>query len=207
MILLDIETIAAPADDPAVVAYLAKHPDKADALALSPWTGRVACVAVLDTEAQEHRARWCGYLQPRLASEEYTPQGWNLEAVAHEDALLREAWHHMRGRQVCTWNGTGFDIPFLVGRSLVHGVAIDRTLLEAKPWETRHLDLMAKLGRASSLDVCAQAMGLPSPKSDLSGAEVGAAWARGEFLRVAEYCTRDVDTLHEIYKRWREVTR
>lgn len=76
-------------------------------------------------------------------------------------------------------------------------------------WEA-DLDRAARANLADpmvrALDVCARAMGLPSPKSDLSGPEVGAAWARGEFLRVAEYCARDVDTLHEIYKRWREVT-
>lgn len=203
MIILDIETIAAPPDDPAVIAYLAKHPDKADALALSPWTGRVVCVAILDTEEPDRVARtvWSS-----ADARDGQCGGWQVISLCTEANVLREAWGTLRGKQVCTWNGIGFDIPFLVGRSLVNGVHVDRSLLDAKPWEPRHLDLMAKLGRASSLDVCAQAMGLPSPKQDLSGPEVGAAWARGEFMRVAEYCARDVDTLHEIYKRWREVT-
>ncbi len=151
MIILDIETIAAPPGDPAVVAYLAKHPDKADALALSPWTGRVVCVAMVDNDMPDGRDRWCGRVSATDAGENMRG-GWRHETMQSEATLLREVWHRLSGEQVCTWNGIGFDVPFLVGRSLVNGVHVDRSLLDAKPWESRHLDLMAKLGRASSLD-------------------------------------------------------
>lgn len=95
----------------------------------------------------------------------------------------------------------GFDIPFIFRRSLVNGVCPNRLIDVGglKPWEVTALDtkdLWKGSGYypASLISVCL-ALGIPSPKSDITGAEVGEVYHNeGEagLKRIAEYCERDV---------------
>jgi len=107
-----------------------------------------------------------------------------------------------------SWNGTGFDLPVLNYRSLLHGVTASRY------WETgdsdssfrysnylsrfhwRHMDLMDILsgfqgrGRAS-LDDVATLLGFPG-KAGMQGSEVWPAYLRGELASIRAYCESDV---------------
>jgi predicted PolB exonuclease-like 3'-5' exonuclease len=117
-----------------------------------------------------------------------------------------------------SWNGSGFDLPVLNYRALLHGVTA------ARYWETgatdqsfrfsnylsrfhwRHMDLMDILsgfqgrGRAS-LDTIANLLGLPG-KMGMHGAEVWDAYCRGELARIRAYCETDVINTFLIYLRF-----
>jgi hypothetical protein len=117
-----------------------------------------------------------------------------------------------------SWNGTGFDLPVLNYRSLLHGVTASRY------WETgdsdssfrysnylsrfhwRHMDLMASLsgfqgrGRAS-LDDVATLLGFPG-KAGMQGSEVWPAYLRGELASIRAYCESDVLNTYLIYLRF-----
>jgi len=121
--------------------------------------------------------------------------------------------------RLVSWNGSGFDLPVLHYRSLIHGVAAPRY------WDTgdddrefkynnyisryhpRHTDLMDVLakfnGRANApLDDLARLCGFPG-KLGMDGSQVWRAWAEGRRDEVRAYCETDVVNTWLVYCRFR----
>lgn len=106
----------------------------------------------------------------------------------------------------------GFDLPFIFKRCLINGV-IPHSLVDnsnAKPWEVKSLDtavLWKTTGfNHTSLLSLATCLGLPSPKSDISGADVGKVfYEEGEagVARISKYCERDILTVANVLRRWK----
>lgn len=117
-----------------------------------------------------------------------------------------------------SWNGSGFDLPVLHYRSLLHGISAPRY------WEVgdndqqfrwnnylnryhyRHLDLMDVLagyqGRANApLDEIATMIGFPG-KMGMSGDQVWGAFCRGELPQIRQYCETDVLNTYLVYLRF-----
>ena len=105
----------------------------------------------------------------------------------------------------------GFDSPFIFKRMLINGVQphdkIDSSGL--KPWEVEEVDL-AKLWQATSfsrasLTAVCTAFGLPTPKDDLSGSEVGKTYwdTNQDTSRISDYCRKDVVATVNIFKKMR----
>ena len=106
----------------------------------------------------------------------------------------------------------GFDTPFVFKRMIINGIQpndkVDSSGL--KPWEVEEVDLSklwqgTSFARASLINI-ATAFGLPSPKDDISGADVGDVyWNEGEsgLKRIAKYCRKDVVTTINIFKKMR----
>src|SRR6056297_2360607 len=81
---------------------------------------------------------------------------------------------------LCGHNSKEFDIPYIARRSLINGLTLPRmiNLAGKKPWEVRHLDTMDlwKFGdykHFTSLNLLAKLFDVPTPKGDISGADVG----------------------------------
>lgn len=103
----------------------------------------------------------------------------------------------------------GFDTPFVFKRMLINKIKpndrIDSSGL--KPWEVDEIDLAkswqgTSFARASLINI-ATAFGLPSPKDDISGADVGKVyWTEGKkgLARISKYCRKDVETTINIFK-------
>lgn len=106
------------------------------------------------------------------------------------------------------WANIGFDQPFLQKRMLVHGIKPNVLLdtVHLKPWEINALDLKEIWKGTSfypdSLISVAVALGLPSPKSKLDGAGVGDAYYNGQIDDIIEYCTGDVLTTANVYRKF-----
>lgn len=121
--------------------------------------------------------------------------------------------------QLVSWNGSGFDLPVLHHRALLHGIAAPRY------WEwgdddrefrynnylgryhTRHLDLMDVLAgyqprAAAPLDAMARLCGFPG-KLGMDGSAVAAAVAEGRLAEVRAYCETDVLNTYLLYQRFR----
>ncbi len=117
-----------------------------------------------------------------------------------------------------SWNGTGFDLPVLHYRALLHGVSAPRY------WETgdedtsfrwnnylsryhqRHTDLMDVLaayqGRAAArLDEVATMLGFPG-KMGMSGAQVWERFQAGDVVAIRDYCETDVLNTYLVYLRF-----
>lgn len=103
-----------------------------------------------------------------------------------------------------TFNGIDYDVPFLCHRAARYQLRVPTWLRDAKPWEKQHLDLAAYFtcGKAmrhprGGLEGLCHMLGVPSPKGELDGAQVGEAWNAGRHVAVGRYCGDDVDRLED----------
>lgn len=119
-----------------------------------------------------------------------------------------------RGYLLCAHNGKEFDFPFLARRMVCYGLALPDQLNLAgkKPWEVPHLDTLElwKFGdrkNFTSLKLLAALFGLPTPKDDIDGSQVGSVfWEEDDLERIRKYCEKDVITLARVYLRLNQDT-
>jgi predicted PolB exonuclease-like 3'-5' exonuclease len=112
-------------------------------------------------------------------------------------------------RFLCAHNGKEFDFPYLCRRMIIHGMTIPPmlNLSGKKPWEIPHIDTMElwKFGEYKSfisLNLLAHALGVPTPKDDIDGSQVGEVyWAQRDLPRIVTYCQKDVVTVAQVYLR------
>jgi hypothetical protein len=105
-------------------------------------------------------------------------------------------------------NVVQFDLRFLMQRHIVNGIrpclAFSRSVA-AKPWETdKVFDTMTQWGGTGgriSLDRLCKALGIKSPKGEITGATVYDAVLAGRIKDVAAYCEQDVLATREVFKR------
>lgn len=120
---------------------------------------------------------------------------------------------HYHGNQflLCAHNGKEFDFPYIARRMMIHGIELPSLLDMAgkKPWEVAHLDTMElwKFGdykNFTSLNVLAQLFGIPTPKDDIDGSQVGTVfWVNNDLPRITAYCKKDVITLARLFLKFR----
>jgi DNA polymerase elongation subunit (family B) len=103
-----------------------------------------------------------------------------------------------------------FDIPFLCRRMLANQLSIPQQMdfQNQKPWDTPILDTLQlwRFGdykNYTSLKLLAAVLGVPSPKDDIDGSQVGNVyWKENDLERIARYCEKDVLTLGNIMLRF-----
>lgn len=107
-------------------------------------------------------------------------------------------------------NVAGFDLRFLMQRSIINGVRPHRVIsaaAQAKPWESEKVfDTMVQWGGSGSkpggsLDKLCKALRIPTPKGDITGATVWDAVKAGRIEEVAAYCARDVSATRLVHRR------
>ena len=106
-----------------------------------------------------------------------------------------------------SFNGVGFDTPYLEKRSIINGVKPANLLQEShlEPWKVTQLDL-SKIWKGNafypdSLVAVATALGLPSPKDALDGSEVSNAFYDRRLPEIVKYCLKDVETTVRVYRK------
>jgi predicted PolB exonuclease-like 3'-5' exonuclease len=121
--------------------------------------------------------------------------------------------------RLVSWNGSGFDLPVLHYRSLIHAVPAPRYWDMGEDdrdfkfnnyisrYHNRHVDLMDFLakynGRANApLDDLAKLCGFPG-KLGMDGSQVWRAWRDGRADEVRAYCETDVVNTWLVYCRFR----
>ncbi len=99
---------------------------------------------------------------------------------------------------LCGHNILDFDMPFIAKRCVVNGI-LQHMLFDTahlKPWETSVFDtaiLWKGTGwKKQSLASVMAALSLPSPKDDISGADVSRVFYEGGIDRIVKYCEKDV---------------
>ena len=103
-----------------------------------------------------------------------------------------------------------FDIPFLCRRMLANSLPIPpfMNFQNRKPWDTPILDTLhlwrfGDYKNYTSLKLLAAVLGVPSPKDDIDGSQVGNVyWKENDLERIARYCEKDVLTLGNIMLRF-----
>jgi DNA polymerase elongation subunit (family B) len=230
-LVFDIETSALPLDtfDEAQQEYLFRETEKiADAIAkeakrveitkfmsLWPFTSQVVCIAMLNAETQHG--------QVVFTAEDYEETDEKNATVkfipcADETELLAQFWDAAKHYDsVVTFNGRGFDVPFIYLRSALLDVPISKKNWLGYRFATEpHCDLAEQFtfysvsgrdgaARRFNLDFYCKSFGIESPKSHgVTGTDVGALLAEKKFREIAEYCLRDVRATVELYKIWKE---
>ena len=121
--------------------------------------------------------------------------------------------------QIISWNGSGFDLPVLHYRGLIHGINAARywDLGEddkefkwnnyISRYHTRHLDLMDILAMFNSranapLDDLAKLCGFPE-KLGMDGSQVWDAYKAGQLEEIRNYCETDVANTHLLFLRFK----
>ena len=110
-------------------------------------------------------------------------------------------------RKLITFNGNGFDLPYLMRRSLYLGVAYPH--LNINRYKTPHIDLMARLSfngvlKAHSLAFYAKRFSLPIDPDVVTGAEISGLVRDGSdeaWQKIAEHCASDVRTTYLLASR------
>jgi DNA polymerase elongation subunit (family B) len=110
---------------------------------------------------------------------------------------------------LCGHNAKEFDFPFIARRMLINGVQLPKSLDIAgkKPWEISHIDTMDlwKFGdykNYTSLALLCHVFQIPTPKEDISGADVARVYYEENNLnRIKIYCEKDVVALIQLFLR------
>ncbi|MBE2186766.1 MAG: ribonuclease H-like domain-containing protein [Rhodothermales bacterium] len=158
---------------------------------LHPALGWICCIAA------QRMDRYTGELFP--------PKAWTAATPADEEAMLLAFWKDIRqfsGMETwVTFNGKGFDVEWLVTRSLHHRIQVSNNrMLQRNPYSNEgHVDLAGLWKKGMGLaDVC-DLLGVASPKTALDGGGVAEAVASGRIADVATYCMADVTATLECY--------
>lgn len=110
---------------------------------------------------------------------------------------------------LCGHNAKEFDLPWIARRCVVHGIKLPKLLDIAglKPWEVGHVDTMnlwsfGDRKAYTSLALLTHILGIPTPKDDISGADVARVYYEERDLeRIAAYCKKDVVATTQLFLR------
>ena len=110
---------------------------------------------------------------------------------------------------LCGHNAKEFDFPYICRRMLINGMQLPSLLDIAgkKPWEISHFDTMElwKFGdykAYTSLALLCHVFKIPTPKDDISGADVARVFYEdGDLERIKVYCEKDVIALIQLFLR------
>ena len=213
-VVIDIETAGLPWDelDDAQKTYLLKNAKTDDErsrlpemLSLWPFTGRIIVIAMLNPDTGRGRI-W--YEKADGRAEEKSTDGLFTFIGDTEAVCLTEFWKAMkRFQRFVTFNGRGFDGPFLMLRSAALGIAATRNLVGYRYSIRPHTDLLEVVSffgasRKWNLDFACKSFGVASPKEQgLDGFSVGHFYRAGKLREIALYCRRDVEATASLYKR------
>ena len=202
-LVLDIETIAAPsrlqialAGEEVRAPANYRDPDKIEAYrqeslakwaskcALSPATGRLACLGVCPADEPHN-------VGVMLDESEHS-------MVAALDKVLSSYSVPVR---IVTFSGRGFDLPFLIVRSAVCAFRPEYPL----PWrryDPRHVDLRDILadGSLEHWEVA-----LLGQRKTSHGSEVQSMWDAGRYDEIRAHCQEDVLRTAEIWRMLKPV--
>ena len=211
-VVFDIETVGVDWEslDDAQRTYLQKNSRTEEErrklpelLSLWPFTGRIVVLAMVNPESGRGRV-WYEKLDGRV--EEVSSDGLFTFIGDTEPVFLCEFWKAVaRFHRFVTFNGRGFDGPFLMLRSAMLGIPALKNLVGYRYSVKPHLDLLDVItffgaSRKWNLDFTCKAFGVESPKEHgMDGYSVGPYYRAGRLREIAVYCRRDVEATARLF--------
>lgn len=161
--------------------------------------GRIVCVSVgfvFEAEGELHLKEKSFY-------------GEDERQLLVEFASLLNKSYSSPCHYLCGHNAKEFDFPYIARRMVIHGIPVPEILSVSgkKPWEMRFLDTMdmwrfGDYKHYTSLKLLCAVLGVPTPKDDIDGSEVGHVFYEEKNLeRIAVYCEKDVLATLQVYLR------
>lgn len=214
-LVIDIETVGTPWEehDTYVREYLIKGMNEAEAEeekrrgALSPFTGRIVAIGVVNAET----GRSCAMYEVPGQTEVITRKDGNRTMISgSERQILEKFWDYLdREDRFISFNGRQFDGPFLMIRSAVHGITPKRDLIGNRYRFHPNCDLREVLNfngtinarqMRFNLDLACKSFGIVSSKTEgMDGRAVETLYRAGRHEDIAVYCLEDVRATCELY--------
>jgi len=179
-------------------------------LGFSPYTAEIVSIAILDFEKEKGKV----YFQaPNGKAKTFEEGNYSFEPMSEKE-MLKKFWLGVENyTDVVTFNGRGFDVPFLMVRSALHKIRPSVNLMDNRYLNLqrvpRHIDLQDQLTfygafyKKGGLHMISRAFGIESPKEgEVKGEEVGQYFAQGKYEDIARYNVRDVDATAKLYEYW-----
>jgi DNA polymerase elongation subunit (family B) len=179
-------------------------------LGFSPLTGEIAVIGVLDCGKNQGVV----YFQaPGENIKEFSEDNITFKQ-ATEKEMLEKFWQGAKEYdEFIGFNSRGFDVPFIMARSAIHGVKPTRNLMEGRylyqQRDGKHIDLQDQLTfygavrKKGNLHLWSRAFGIKSPKSEgITGDDVGQLFKDKKFLEIAKYNAGDLRATKELYEKW-----
>lgn len=186
-------------------------------LVFSPLTSQVVAIGVLDYE----REKGVVYFQaPGEKIKPFEEDGIEFKPAAEKE-MLEGFWRGAENYgEFISFNGRGFDVPFMMIRSAVHEVRPTKNLIGARylyqhPPGAVHVDLQEQMTfygavrrQGMSLHMFARAFGIKSPKeSGISGDNVTELFRNKKYVDIAKYNVGDLWATKELYDYWNKYLR
>jgi 3'-5' exonuclease len=213
-IIFDIETVGKDFGslDTTTQEYLLRYAESEDekaevkdSLSFYPLTAEIVTIGMLDPDTQK------GYVFFQTTGDPLLP--FEEDSIRYETGTEKEIigkfWNLIKGYDhFITFNGRGFDCPFILIRSAVHKIKPKRDLMPNR-YNDSHIDLLDQLTfygasrRRFSLDMWCRTFGIKSPKEEgITGYEVKDLFKTGRHLDIARYCLGDIRATMELYNYW-----
>ena len=195
-------------------ARAARRGEIAQQCSLWPFTAQVVCIAMVNADTARGKVLFIA--EDHQEIDETAPV--EFVTCADEAELLTAFWDVAKHYEtIVTFNGRGFDVPFIYLRSALLNVPITRKDWLGYRFQTDpHCDLAEQLtfygvsgrdgaARRFNLDFYCKAFGIDSPKSHgVTGSDMNSMLAEKRFRDIAEYCLRDVKATVLLYQIWRD---
>lgn len=215
-IIFDIETAGRDFDtlEPPVQDYLLKwantddeRQEVRDSLSFYPLTGEIIAIGMYNPDSGRGTVFFQNNSDPLLPFED---EGITYETGTEEEIIMR-FWETIKTyKQFVTFNGRGFDCPFIMVRSAVHRIKPLRDLMPNR-YGDQHIDLFDQLTcygatrRKFSLDMWCRTFGIKSPKEDgITGFDVKDLYRLGKYADIARYCAGDIKATAELFSVWEQ---
>ena len=176
-------------------------------LGLNPLFSRVVSIAIGDIDGTGGAVLFAPKDEDveRFAKE---GEGQDWLRVSSEADMLRSFWTlGCNCELLVSYNGRGFDLPFLRTRSAILEVPARRDFVSQPPYVHKpHLDLYQIVtggmrGGPMNLDAACYAFGIESPKDAMDGSQVGPAFHEGRYMDIARYNLADIDATRSLFHR------
>ncbi len=186
--------------------------DLKNGLGFSPLTGEVVVIGMMNPETGKGEI----YFQaPGETINEFEEGGFTFKQMSEKE-MLQSFWDVAKSyEEFISFNGRGFDAPFLMIRSAVHKIKPTKDLMSnrylSSQWSgARHVDLQDQftfygaVRRKGSLHLWSRAFGIPSPKAQgISGEDVGRLFREKKFLDIARYNVDDLKATKDLHDFWK----
>lgn len=226
-LIFDIETVGADFDSfdkttqEALTRWIKKESESEEeyqeslrelkeGLGFSPLTGEIVVIGTLDYTTNQGGI----YFQaPGKNIEEMTEEGIKFKQMTEKE-MLEQFWQiASRYEEFISFNGRGFDGPFLMIRSAYHGIRPTRNLSESRYLYQQktctHIDLVdqltfqGNLRKKGGLHLWTNLFGIKSPKAEgVTGDDVRGMFKEQKFLDIAKYNLGDLRATKELYEKW-----
>ena len=198
-------------------------------MALSPFTSEIVCIGLQFMEGDNND--WKQLNKAAFSTKEAYSND-DLESielstgdkcyVGTEKKILEDFWGILRKYPdsiLISFNGRGFDAPYMMLRSAVNNIRPSRNLMAGTKFNyPQHIDLADELTfytggwsgatKRYNFDFYARSFGIISPKAEgVDGSMVSELYKNGEIAKIAEYCLRDVSATWELFLKWNNLLR